>query len=224
MKKLTLSLLLVAAVGFNQAQAHIFSGITNYFNPNYAHLDGTPTPLDRINDIAIGLSDGGVDASIGVVKGTCWESGNKSTVVKFGFSLSLMKLLQGKIALNDLLSPSFDLETSLPGCNQKLGLKLKLFTLLSYAKIFSTIKLPGDMNEFLTGLSKKFGAFIKKSDKAVAAGLLIYFALNNCGGAEKIIKGDAKTDKSLAKKRMMLSALLAGIASYGIRNYIGAAA
>ncbi|NBQ17434.1 hypothetical protein EBU24_03890 [bacterium] len=222
-KKVTLSLLLLAAFGGSSSQA------------SYAHLDGTPTITDQIenciddatgkvNDTALVLSDAGIDASIGMFDTSLWKSKDGSKEVKFGWSLSLMKLLQGKISLNDLVGPAFDFKTTVPGCDQKLGLKLKLFTLLSYAKAFSSIKLPGSMNELLSGLSKKFGTYIKTSDKSVAAGLLLYFWLNHCGGAAQFIKGDDKKDKTIAQKRMAFSALLAFVASYSIKNYLGSGA
>lgn len=234
MKKFKLSLLLLAAAGVNASKAHMFSGITNYFNPSYAHLDETPTIIDtvkqatddatgKVNDTALVLSDAGFDASIGMFDTSLWKSKDGSKEVKFGWSLSLMKLLQGKISLNDLVGPAFDFKTTVPGCDQKLGLKLKLFTLLAYGKAFSSIKLPGSMNELLSGLSKKFGTYIKTSDKSVAAALLLYFWLNHCGGAAKFIDGDKK-DETVMRKRMAFSALVACAASYGIKNYLNAIA
>lgn len=191
----------------------------------WVHIDGTSTPQEQVrqatkavNETAAVLSDVGVDASIGLLKTTLWENKDKTIGLKFGTSLSLMKMLQGKMAINDLVGPSFDIEAAIPGCSQKLGLKLKLFSLLSYTTIFRTIKLPGSMSDFLAKLSDSFASYIKKSDKSVAAAFVAYFWFNHCGGAAKFIKGDSKDDAVL-QKRMILSALVGFMTSYGIKNF-----
>ncbi len=199
--------------------------VAGSLNALYAHIDGTPTSQEQVrqatkavNEVAVVLSEAGIDASIGLLKKTLWENQDKTIGLKFGTSLSLMKMLQGKMAINDLVGPSFDIEAAIPGCDQKLGLKLKLFSLLSYATMFRTMKLPGSMSDFLAKLSDSFASYIKKSDKSVAAAFVAYFWFNHCGGAAKIIKGSAKDDAVL-QKRMILSALVGFMTSYGIKNF-----
>ncbi len=173
---------------------------------------------NTIQDVSLVLSDAGLDISVGLIKKTVYESKDKSCALKFGSSLSIMKMLQGKMSISDLVGPSFDFETSMLGCDQKLGFKLKLFSLFGYAKMFHSMKLPKNMNELLSTMSEKFNLYIKKSDKSVASAFLLYLWLNHCGGAAKFIKGNDE-DEKVIKKRMIFSAVLGLMLRYGMKNF-----